>query len=200
MLSERLDCLAERPARRRRRGISEILHVVDWFVISFLEPYYCSLTDVCVPGMIMMIVGEICNFGSYAFIPAIIVTPLGALSVVICAILSSIFLNESLTFFGWIGCFLCIVCVLSGAVQRANFVADCGRTTSCSAISLVGWVGDYRSEWTTGEQCCNDQRIPTPFLVRGIRGFCFDDRSRSTHHHILRCSEVRILKCRFSLA
>ncbi|KAF8306993.1 DUF803-domain-containing protein [Clavulina sp. PMI_390] len=60
-------------------------------------------------GMIMMILGELCNFGSYAFIPAIIVTPLGALSVVICAILSSIFLKESLTFFGWCGCFLCIV-------------------------------------------------------------------------------------------
>lgn len=59
--------------------------------------------------MTMMILGELCNFGSYAFIPAIIVTPLGALSVVICAILSSIFLNESLTFFGWCGCFLCIV-------------------------------------------------------------------------------------------
>ena len=36
-------------------------------------------------------------------------TPLGALSVVICAILSSIFLNETLTFFGWLGCGLCIV-------------------------------------------------------------------------------------------
>jgi drug/metabolite transporter (DMT)-like permease len=59
--------------------------------------------------MIMMIMGELCNFGAYAFIPAIIVTPLGALSVVICAILSSIFLKEALTFFGWIGCFLSIV-------------------------------------------------------------------------------------------
>ncbi|KDN37342.1 hypothetical protein RSAG8_10230, partial [Rhizoctonia solani AG-8 WAC10335] len=28
---------------------------------------------------------------------------------VICAILSSFFLNEKLTFFGWVGCFLCIV-------------------------------------------------------------------------------------------
>ncbi|KAG8932276.1 hypothetical protein FRC01_014807 [Tulasnella sp. 417] len=60
-------------------------------------------------GMIMMIVGELCNFGAYAFVEAIIVTPLGALSVVICAMLSSIFLNEKLTFFGWIGCFQCIV-------------------------------------------------------------------------------------------
>lgn len=36
-------------------------------------------------------------------------TPLGALSVVICAILSSLFLNEKLSFFGWLGCALCIV-------------------------------------------------------------------------------------------
>lgn len=37
---------------------------------------------------------------------------MGALSVVICAILSSFFLNEKLTFFGWLGCGLCIVSVL----------------------------------------------------------------------------------------
>ena len=34
---------------------------------------------------------------------------MGALSVVICAILSSFFLNEKLTLFGWLGCGLCIV-------------------------------------------------------------------------------------------
>ncbi|KAG9084594.1 hypothetical protein FS749_005104 [Ceratobasidium sp. UAMH 11750] len=60
-------------------------------------------------GMTMMILGEICNFAAYAFVDAIVVTPLGALSVVISAILSSFFLNEKLTFFGWVGCFLCIV-------------------------------------------------------------------------------------------
>ncbi|KAG8758755.1 hypothetical protein FRC14_007470 [Serendipita sp. 396] len=60
-------------------------------------------------GMIMMIVGEICNFAAYSFVEAIVVTPMGALSVVICAILSHFFLNESLTTFGAIGCALCIV-------------------------------------------------------------------------------------------
>ncbi|KIK51270.1 hypothetical protein GYMLUDRAFT_50681 [Collybiopsis luxurians FD-317 M1] len=60
-------------------------------------------------GMTMMIMGELCNFAAYAFVEAIVVTPLGALSVVICAILSSIFLQEKLTFFGWLGCGLCIV-------------------------------------------------------------------------------------------
>ncbi|KAH7107923.1 DUF803-domain-containing protein [Auriculariales sp. MPI-PUGE-AT-0066] len=60
-------------------------------------------------GMTMMIIGEICNFAAYAFVEALVVTPLGALSVVICAILSSIFLKETLTFFGWLGCALCII-------------------------------------------------------------------------------------------
>ncbi|KAJ3510273.1 hypothetical protein NLJ89_g4778 [Agrocybe chaxingu] len=60
-------------------------------------------------GMIMMILGEICNFAAYAFVEAIVVTPLGALSVVICAVLSSFFLNEKLSFFGWLGCALCIL-------------------------------------------------------------------------------------------
>ncbi|KAK0213279.1 magnesium transporter NIPA-domain-containing protein [Desarmillaria ectypa] len=57
----------------------------------------------------MMIMGELCNSAAYAFIEAIVVTPLGALSVVICAILSSIFLKETLTIFGWLGCALCIL-------------------------------------------------------------------------------------------
>ncbi|KAJ6507436.1 magnesium transporter NIPA-domain-containing protein [Mycena vitilis] len=60
-------------------------------------------------GMTMMILGELCNFAAYAFVEAIVVTPLGALSVVICAILSSIFLKETLTFFGWLGCTLAIL-------------------------------------------------------------------------------------------
>ncbi|KAJ7910948.1 magnesium transporter NIPA-domain-containing protein [Mycena leptocephala] len=60
-------------------------------------------------GMTMMILGELCNFAAYAFVEAIVVTPLGALSVVVCAILSSIFLKETLTFFGWLGCTLSIL-------------------------------------------------------------------------------------------
>lgn len=60
-------------------------------------------------GMTLMIVGEICNFVAYAFVDAILVTPLGALSVVITTILSAIFLKERLSFVGKIGCFLCII-------------------------------------------------------------------------------------------
>ena len=76
----------------------------------------------------MMILGEIMNFGAYAFVEAIVVvsfswqigmfhqavttfaqTPLGSLSVVICAIMSSWFLDEKLTTLGWLACAECIV-------------------------------------------------------------------------------------------
>lgn len=60
-------------------------------------------------GMTLMIVGEVCNFAAYMFADAILVTPLGALSVVICTILSAIFLKERLSFVGKVGCFMCIV-------------------------------------------------------------------------------------------
>lgn len=60
-------------------------------------------------GMTLMIIGEICNFVAYSFVDAILVTPLGALSVVITTILSAIFLKERLSFVGKVGCFNCIV-------------------------------------------------------------------------------------------
>lgn len=60
-------------------------------------------------GMTLMIVGEICNFVAYAFVDAILVTPLGALSVVVTTVLSAIFLKERLSFVGKVGCFNCIV-------------------------------------------------------------------------------------------
>ena len=60
-------------------------------------------------GMTLMIIGEVCNFVAYAFVDAILVTPLGALSVVISTILSAIFLKERLSFVGKVGCFSCLV-------------------------------------------------------------------------------------------
>ncbi|KAK4126514.1 DUF803-domain-containing protein [Parathielavia appendiculata] len=60
-------------------------------------------------GMTLMILGEGLNFAAYAFTDAILVTPLGALSVVLCTILSAIFLKERLSMVGKVACFLCIV-------------------------------------------------------------------------------------------
>ncbi|OCH88777.1 DUF803-domain-containing protein [Obba rivulosa] len=60
-------------------------------------------------GMTIMILGELCNFAAYAFVEAIIVTPMGALSVVISSILSHIFLREKLSLFGWISSAQCLL-------------------------------------------------------------------------------------------
>ncbi|WIA13133.1 hypothetical protein OEZ85_006728 [Tetradesmus obliquus] len=59
-------------------------------------------------GLLSMVVGELANFAAYAFAPAILVTPLGALSIIISAVLAHIFLKEQLNMFGILGCILCI--------------------------------------------------------------------------------------------
>ncbi|XP_059476512.1 magnesium transporter NIPA2 isoform X2 [Neocloeon triangulifer] len=60
-------------------------------------------------GFLSMGIGEAANFAAYAFAPASMVTPLGALSVLVAAILSSKYLNERLNLLGKLGCFLCII-------------------------------------------------------------------------------------------
>lgn len=60
-------------------------------------------------GMILMTVGEFVNFAAYAFAPATLVTPLGALSVIVSAILSARVLKERLNILGKVGCVLCVL-------------------------------------------------------------------------------------------
>ncbi|WLF79415.1 hypothetical protein PVL30_003167 [Lodderomyces elongisporus] len=60
-------------------------------------------------GMITMAIGEIANFAAYTFAPAILVTPLGALSVIIGAVLAAIFLKEELGTLGKMGCAICLM-------------------------------------------------------------------------------------------
>lgn len=60
-------------------------------------------------GLTTMGIGELANFAAYAFTPASVVTPLGALSILVTAVLASVFLNEELNLLGKIGCFLCIL-------------------------------------------------------------------------------------------
>ncbi|XP_020099831.1 probable magnesium transporter NIPA3 isoform X2 [Ananas comosus] len=59
-------------------------------------------------GMITMIVGEVANFVAYAFAPAVLVTPLGALSIIVSAVLAHFILNERLQGLGVLGCVMCI--------------------------------------------------------------------------------------------
>jgi magnesium transporter len=72
-----------------------------------------------------VVLGELFNFAAYAFAPAILVTPLGALSVLIgfvrslrgseslltshSAVLGSYFLQEHLGLLGKIGCAICLI-------------------------------------------------------------------------------------------
>ncbi|KAF3775571.1 putative magnesium transporter [Nymphaea thermarum] len=60
-------------------------------------------------GMVTMIGGEIANFVAYIFAPAVLVTPLGALSIIVSAVLAHFMLNEKLDKMGMLGCLLCIV-------------------------------------------------------------------------------------------
>jgi len=60
-------------------------------------------------GIVTMVVGEVANFAAYTFAPPILVTPLGAFSVLVGAILASLFLGEELGHLGRIGSTLCLL-------------------------------------------------------------------------------------------
>ncbi|KAK9154707.1 hypothetical protein Sjap_002187 [Stephania japonica] len=73
-------------------------------------------------GMITMIVGEVANFVAYAFAPAVLVTPLGALSIIVSAVLAHFILREKLYKLGVLGCVMCIagsvVIVIHAPMER----------------------------------------------------------------------------------
>ncbi|KAK4477198.1 hypothetical protein RD792_016412, partial [Penstemon davidsonii] len=56
-----------------------------------------------------VIVGEVANFVAYIYAPAVLVTPLGALSIIISAVLAHFMLKERLRMMGVLGCVACIV-------------------------------------------------------------------------------------------
>ncbi|KAK0711410.1 magnesium transporter NIPA-domain-containing protein [Lasiosphaeris hirsuta] len=60
-------------------------------------------------GIACLVVGEILNFAAYAFAPAILVTPLGALAVLVGAVLGSYFLGEELGTLGKLGSAMCLI-------------------------------------------------------------------------------------------
>jgi drug/metabolite transporter (DMT)-like permease len=60
-------------------------------------------------GMVMLVAGELFNFAAYAFAPAVLVTPLGALSVLTGTVLGAYFLKERLGVLGKLGCALSLL-------------------------------------------------------------------------------------------
>ncbi|CAI5663395.1 unnamed protein product [Oreochromis niloticus] len=58
------------------------------------KPYYTSVMWWC--GVVLMGVGELGNFAAYGFAPASLIAPLGCVSVIASAIISVVFLKETL--------------------------------------------------------------------------------------------------------
>ena len=119
-------------------------------------------------GLLSMGAGEVANFAAYAFAAATLVTPLGALSVLVSAILSSYFLNERLNLHGKIGCFLSILGSTSyghscskrrgdwdfkwniSQARRSGFCGLCNICGHCVLdINLCGGI----SPWTDKHSC-----------------------------------------------
>ena len=113
----------------------------------------------------------------------------------ICAILSSIFLKEKLTFFGWLGCGLCIVSILHSSLSTKRNTLPVG-------------IHNYRIEWFIfwifSSVGCSLMTSYSP-----TRGFCRSNPGVSEaipcsrfpclrrgpysiipHHHFLFCSKV----------
>lgn len=107
-------------------------------------------------GVITLAIGEIANFAAYAFAPAILVTPLGALSVLIGAVLGSYFLQERLGTLGKMGCAMCllgsVVIVLHAPpdkpVERIDeilhYALQPGFLSYCLAVAIFSTVMIYR--------------------------------------------------------
>ena len=74
-------------------------------------------------GTLTMVLGEACNFLAYAFAPAVLVTPLGAISIIVSAVLAHLLLKEKLHYLGWMGCLICIIgsmnIVMNAPAERA---------------------------------------------------------------------------------
>lgn len=103
-------------------------------------------------GMVMLVIGEGANFAAYAFAPAILVTPLGALSVLTGAVLGTYFLGERLGVLGKLGCATCFigsVLIASHAPpdkpietvdEILNYAIQPGRLMKMKAVSPThGW-------------------------------------------------------------
>lgn len=92
------------------------LHLINFFTsktqsggLEWLQVRSIDVNSTALTNFAIVVVGEIANFAAYTFAPPVLVTPLGALSVIFGAILASFLLNERLGPIGRVGCGLCVV-------------------------------------------------------------------------------------------
>ncbi|KAG3278477.1 NIPA2-containing, partial [Ictidomys tridecemlineatus] len=94
-------------------------------------------------GLLSMGAGEVANFFAYAFTPALLVIPLGALSVLVSAILSSYFLNERLNLHGKIG-FMVIHALKEEEIETLNEMShklgDPGFVVFATIVVMVALI------------------------------------------------------------
>ena len=90
--------------RASERGYGYLRDWVWW--LGLITSTKLTLTTIFLFQLILLFfssvvgVGEGANFLAYAFAPALLVTPLGALSIIVSAVLPSQFLNENLNLLG----------------------------------------------------------------------------------------------------
>ncbi|KAJ7071880.1 DUF803-domain-containing protein [Mycena belliarum] len=106
-------------------------------------------------GMSTLIVGEFANFAAYTFAPPVMVTPLGALSVIIGAVLASFLLKEHLGHLGRVGCALCLLGSsiivlhapedepLESVTQFLEFAIQPGFLLYCFTVTVFSLVMAY---------------------------------------------------------
>lgn len=110
--------------------------------------------------MITMVAGELANFAAYAFAPAIMVTPLGALSIIVSAILSHSDPNEKLNMLGFLGCGLCII----GSVVIVIHAPEEQAITSVQEVLKLRLPG-LPSAWL----CSCPRLMPTPTYCAAVQ-------------------------------
>lgn len=94
-----------------RAGQGGFGYLRDWTwwlgLLSSKLPFYKSISHYQLSFLVG--IGEFANFAAYTFAPASLVTPLGALSVLVSAVLSSKYLKENLNLLGKVSATICHV-------------------------------------------------------------------------------------------
>ncbi|XP_052475148.1 NIPA-like protein 2 isoform X2 [Carassius gibelio] len=101
-----------------------------------MKPYYTSRLWWC--GILLMGLGELGNFAAYGFAPASLIAPLGCVSVIVSAVISVVFLKETLRASDILGGAL----ALTGTYFLVTFAPHSSPHVTANMVerSLVSWT------------------------------------------------------------
>ncbi|XP_016414499.1 NIPA-like protein 2 [Sinocyclocheilus rhinocerous] len=100
------------------------------------KPYYTSRLWWC--GILLMGLGELGNFAAYGFAPASLIAPLGCVSVIVSAVISVVFLKETLRASDILGGAL----AMTGTYFLVTFAPHSSPHVTANMVerSLVSWT------------------------------------------------------------